>query len=105
MTDQLAMAMFVAGGAAFTTLAQVFRESRKRKWDKQDRREVADALVVETARVATKNAEAVLHKLAQNTDISVKAFAVANEVNEKFFVIHRRLDGIEAVIAGKADRV
>jgi hypothetical protein len=116
VTDATATAAIVAVGSALTIVAQLYRESRNRTWDAEDRdrreaaalkaaqkhaAEIADHLgqkVENTAALlATTVAEAaartdiaaaartnrVLTQIAENTELSVKAFTEANNVNEK----------------------
>lgn len=67
-------------------LYQEIRLSRQRKWDKEDRVELAKKVVTEAERVAThiaSESQRTREELAVNTRISEKAFYEANSINEK----------------------
>lgn len=98
----------------FTTLAgfgiQIYRENRKRKWDMEDRAAIAAALARHTEEVAAKLDQTVkvhhkeqLDAIASNTDVSVKAFIEANDVNRKIAgiaaAVRRTDDPVRAVLA------
>jgi len=111
----------VAGGQ----ILQMMRESRHRKWDREDRAQkaadLAEASAADAARIARElaatvaqsatsvaatvartaaqsdavaksRAGQVLQKIAENTEISAKAFHEANQANLKFIQIHERMD-------------
>ena len=58
---------------------QYIRESRQRKWDVEDRKATAAALIQHTSEAAGK-LEGLIH---ENTKISTDAFQEANSVNQK----------------------
>lgn len=81
-------------GATISTLimqiAQWMREGRKHKWevdqmmwDRKDRQRVAQDMKDH----ADRRTAALATKIDENTEISVKAFDVANNVNEKLVAI------------------
>jgi hypothetical protein len=82
--------LILSGVAAtiFTNIFQLYRESRNRKWDRQDRAEKAATLAATTA----KTAGAILTEIQKNTAISEAAFEVGNHVDERLSAIHRRID-------------
>jgi hypothetical protein len=64
-------------------LAQIYRENRQRKWDQEDRVEIASRAAQHVSRETAKLGKAI----DLNTDISTKAFHEANSVNLKIQAI------------------
>jgi hypothetical protein len=85
-----------------TTAATVAREKLHREWAIEDRRvkaqDVADkveSVAEELRRTTAAQARTVINEIQKNTEISVRAFNEANDVNTKFLKLHARLDRIE----------
>ena len=81
---------------------QAYRETRQRRWDREDRKELAKTVVLTASKVAEK-VEAVHVQLGEaitvNTEISTKAFHEANSVNlkiEKLGLEHNALQRQES---------
>ena len=89
-------------------LAEKAKERRdilQRQWEKEDREakalELAETLKRETERLEAGSKQrslAVLDKIQENTDVSVKAFNEANNVNDKLLKIHERIDNKPVVV-------
>lgn len=73
-------------------------DAKNRELDRQDRidkaNEIAEHLRLETARLEASGrarTEKVMDKIQENTDVSVKAFTEANNVNEKLVKLHEAI--------------
>jgi hypothetical protein len=121
LSETLITALLLAASTAINALLQMWRDLRKdrrddrdRAWERQDRKEKAEALAStvtsEAARVASGLASTVtdtaarleeltqrrtgqvLARIAENTAISTEAFKEANAVNSKLLQVHKRID-------------
>ena len=77
MTDRMWEVLVFAG-------LILFREWRNRRWLRQD--------LEKRDQKADVRAGKVLTSIAENTEISAKAFTEANGVNHKFIQLHDRID-------------
>lgn len=69
---------------------QMYRESRNRKWDLEDRKNARREMEskVESVKQETVAAhEVVVRKIEENTELSRTAFSEANNVNKKFLAL------------------
>lgn len=88
--------------ADFAEVQRVAAAERQRAWDKEDRKEQEDRL----ARNAIAHTGQVLGAIAQNTQVSERAFNTANDYNAKIAIntseivlLHARMHRMEADIA------
>ena len=74
-------------------LLQIYRESRNRRWLRQDLERRDAEAKVRTGKVLTS--------IAENTEISKQAFHEANNLNQKFVDIHKRVSLQEEIFREK----
>lgn len=88
------------------------KEVRNREWDLADREtarqkleKTVEATVVQQKQHIEKGREIIVSKIEENTEISTKAFATANDVNKKIEDLTRQFLEVKAVATGVAGGV
>jgi len=102
-----------------TTLAGfallIWRDERKRKWDKEDRLAIAATLALHTTETAAtvaqalatrtnKTSDKLVELIAENTKISTDAFHEANTVNQKLEKLGLEHNAIDRRAASTKER-
>jgi hypothetical protein len=88
---QVALALITLAGFGL----QMWKESRNRKWDLEDReraRKELEMKVTEAQQTAVVANEAVIQKIDENTEISRNAFKEANNTNQKLLELAHAID-------------
>lgn len=119
--EQMMTLVAVVGTGVGTTLIQIYRESRNRRWDIEDRelarREIADKLTTAEHALAAKLVQAerdlavqtaaaqrvLVEKIEENTEMSRVAFAASNNFDAKADKLEQAYDRVAASVQHSDD--